>query len=92
MLRAALKNGLVVAEESWFEYADNREGGPPRYRYSWITNEDPYDRYKRLDKRIRENQVLRYEMAKRYSGTQTPLTVRTPSWSSKRVKPEPDQS
>ena len=90
VLRAALRNGLVVAEEDWFEYADNREGGPPSYRYSWISNEDPYDRYKRLNKRIREDQVLRYEMAKRCPANRTPIDVRTPTWSSKRVKPESD--
>ena len=93
VLRAALKNGLVIAEENWFEYADNREDGPPSYRYSWISKEDPYDRYKRLDKRIRENQVHRYEVAKRFPGGQTPIPVLTPVWKPKRAKiGTPDQS
>ena len=92
VLRAALKNGLVVAEEKWFDYVDNRDCGPPSYRYSWVTNEDLYDRYKRLDKRIREDQVHRYELAKRCSHAQTPVSTKTPTWSMKRVKPEPDQA
>ena len=88
VLRAALKNGLVVAESDWFEYADNREAGPPSYRYCWISNEDPYDRYKRLNKRIREDLVTRYELSKRVPANRAPIDPRTPTWSLKRERSE----
>ena len=91
VLRAALKNGLVIAEESWFQFCDNREGCPPSYRYNWISNEDPYERFRRLDKRVRDNQQHMYEMSKRYPSSSASIPVATPVWKPKRPKTQPSE-
>ena len=85
VLQACLKNGLVVKEESWYEYVDRRDT-PPNFRYTWISNEYHYEGFQRLDRHILENQLDAYQTAQRFPHSRSSIPVQAPVWKPKRPK------
>ena len=75
----------MVKEETWCDYVDRRKEHPS-YWYTWVSNEDHFERYRRLDNRICEQQSHAYEMAQWFPSGRPNISVQQPAWRPKRPK------